>query len=134
MTLSLGGFDKKLGVDLATWMGNEFEMSMIGQLNFFLGIQINQPPERMSIHQQKYIKDLLTKFNIQDANISDSPIATTTKLDTDEVRISIEETKYRGMVESQLHLTTNRPGIVFSVGICARFQSKPNESHIKVVK
>ncbi|XP_070050221.1 uncharacterized protein [Nicotiana tomentosiformis] len=56
-------------------MGNEFEMSMMGELNFFFGLQIKQTPTETMIHQQKYIKELLKKFNMDSSKCIDTPIA-----------------------------------------------------------
>ena len=115
-------------------MGSEFEMSMMGELNFFLGLQIKQTSNGTMIHQQKYVKELLKRFDMDNAKEIDTPIATATKLDLDEHGISVDQKLYRGMIGSLLYLTASRPDIVFSVGLCARFQSDPKESHLKAVK
>ena len=109
-------------------------MSMMGKLNFFLGLQIKQTPVGTSIHQQKYIKELLKKYDMNEAKSNNTPIGTTTKLDRDEPGSPVNDPRYRGMIGSLLYLTASRPDIVFSVGVCARFQSCPKESHLKVVK
>ena len=64
----------------------------------------------------------------------DTPISPSTKLVMDDGSLSVEEKLYRGMIGSLLHVTASRPDTIFGVGLCARFQSKPNESHLKVVK
>ena len=64
----------------------------------------------------------------------DTPISPSTKLIMDDGSPLVEEKTYRGMIGSLLYLTASRPDIVFSLSLCARFQSKPNESHLKVVK
>ncbi|XP_070013812.1 uncharacterized mitochondrial protein AtMg00810-like [Nicotiana sylvestris] len=115
-------------------MGSEFEMSMMGELNFFLGLQIKQSPNGTMIHQQKYAKELIKKFKMDESKEIDTPIATATKLDIDEPGSSIDQKLCRGVIGSLLHLTANRPDIVFSVGLCARFQVNPKESHLTVVK
>lgn len=71
---------------------------------------------------------------MEDAKVIDTPIITATKLDLDETCPSIEQKLYRGMIGSLLYLTTSRPDIVFSVGLCARFQANSKESYLKVVK
>jgi len=86
------------------------------------------------IHQQKYIKKLLKRFGMDSAKPIDTPISPSTKLIMDDGSPSVEEKTYRGMIGSLLYLTASRPDIVFSVGLCVRFQSKPNETHLKVVK
>ena len=129
-----GGTDPSLGIVFAKLMSSEFEMSMIGKLTFFLGLQVDQSATGTSIHQQKYIHELLKKFHMHESMIIDTPIGTTTMLDKDEAGSLVNDTKYRGMIGSLLYLTASRPDIMFSVGLCARFQSCPKESHLKAVK
>ncbi|XP_070013087.1 secreted RxLR effector protein 161-like [Nicotiana sylvestris] len=64
----------------------------------------------------------------------DTPIAIATNLDLDEERKNMEQKLYRGIIRSLLYLTTNKPNIVFSVGLCARFQENHKEYHLKAVK
>jgi hypothetical protein len=115
-------------------MQKEFEMSMMGELNFFLGLQIKQTKNGIFINQSKYIKDLLKKFGIQKSKIYATPMSSTIKLDKDENGKYIEIKQYRGMIGSLLYLTASRPDIMFSVCLCARFQSCPKESHFVAVK
>ncbi|XP_070010944.1 secreted RxLR effector protein 161-like [Nicotiana sylvestris] len=68
------------------------------------------------------------------SKVIDTPIAATTRLDMDETRSPVNQTMYRGIIGSLLYLTASRPDIVFSVGLCARFQSNPKESHLKDAK
>ncbi|XP_070010635.1 uncharacterized mitochondrial protein AtMg00810-like [Nicotiana sylvestris] len=86
------------------------------------------------IHQQKYAKELIKKFKMEESKEIDTPITTTTKLDIDEPGSSVDQKLYRGMIGSLLYLTASRPNIVFSVGLCARFQANLKESHLTVVK
>ncbi|XP_075087752.1 secreted RxLR effector protein 161-like [Nicotiana tabacum] len=86
------------------------------------------------ISQQKYIKELLKRFEMESSKIIDTPIATSTRLDMDEPGSPVNETMYRGIIGSPLYLTTSRPDIVFSIGLCARFQSNPKESHLMATK
>ena len=86
------------------------------------------------IHQQKYVKELLKRFGMESAKPIDTPISPSTRLVMDDGSPSAEEKSYRGMIGSLLYLTASIPDIVFSVGLCARFQSKPKETHLKAVK
>lgn len=86
------------------------------------------------IHQQKYVKELLKRFSIEETNKISTPIATATKLELDETGLSMKQKLYRRMIGSLLYLTASRSEIVFSVGMCARFQADPKESHLKSVK
>lgn len=120
--------------EFAKLMGSEFKMSMMGELNFFLGLQVKQSTKVTCIIQQKYIKELLKRFDMEESKVIDTPIAVATKLDMDDSGSPINQTMYRGVIGSLLYLTASRPDIVFSVGLCAIFQSNPKESHLKAAK
>ncbi|WJX46324.1 hypothetical protein P8452_33139 [Trifolium repens] len=115
-------------------VASEFEMSMMGELRFFLGLQIKQLEDGIFICQEKYIKDLLKKYKMNEAKIMSTPMHPSTSLDKDENGKNVSEKEFRGMIGSLLYLTASRPDIVFSVGLCARFQSSPKESHLVAVK
>ncbi|XP_070029131.1 uncharacterized mitochondrial protein AtMg00810-like [Nicotiana sylvestris] len=106
----------------------------MGKLNFFLGLQVKQSPKGTSICQQKYIRELFKRFDMEASKVIDTPIATATRLDMDETGSPVNQKMYRRIIGSLLYLTARRPDIVFSVGLCARFQSNPKESHLKVAK
>lgn len=74
----------KLGREFAKLIGSEFEISMMGEFNFFLGLQIKQNSNGTMIHQQNYVKEWLKRFKMESSNEIDTPIVTTTKLDIDE--------------------------------------------------
>ncbi|KAK6160467.1 hypothetical protein DH2020_003848 [Rehmannia glutinosa] len=109
-------------------------MSTMGELNFFLGLQIKQCQEGIYILQSKYTKELLKKFGIEEGRTVTTPMATNVNLDKDEKGKSVDESKYRGMISSLLYLTSSRPDILHAICLCARFQSNPKESHMSVVK
>ncbi|XP_062080129.1 uncharacterized mitochondrial protein AtMg00810-like [Humulus lupulus] len=118
-------------VDLMT---SEFEMSLIGDLTYFLGLQIKQLETGIFISQSKYTRNMLEKFGIGNSKHAHTPIGTTTKLTKDETEESVDPTLYRSMIGSILYLTTSHPDISFSVGLCARYQANPKQSHLTVVK
>ena len=115
-------------------MHSEFEMSLMGELNFFLGLQIKQLKEGTFINQAKYIRDLLKRFNMEEAKTMKTPMSSSIKLDKDEKGKFIDSTMYRSMIGSLLYMTTSRLDIMYSVYLCTRFQSCPKESHLSVVK
>ncbi|KAK0593555.1 hypothetical protein LWI29_006532 [Acer saccharum] len=115
-------------------MSHEFEMSMVGELNYFLGLQIKQMHDRIFISQAKYAKSLVKKFGLENAKHYDTPMSTTLKLSKDASGKDVEQSLYRGMIGSLLYLTASRPNICFSVGVCARYQANPKESHLVTVK
>ena len=81
-------------------MSSEFEMSMMGELNFCLGLQIKQTSNGTLIHQQKYVKKLLKKFGMDSSNPIDTPISPSIKLVIDDGSPSVEEKLYRGIIGS----------------------------------
>ena len=115
-------------------MQREFEMSLIGDLTYFLGLQIKQLSQGMFISQSKYTKSMLHKFGLDSVKHARTPIGTTTKLSKDEAGIPVDPTVYRSMIGSLLYLTATRPDISFSVGLCARYQANPKQSHLTAVK
>ncbi|KAL4297592.1 hypothetical protein GQ457_12G032270 [Hibiscus cannabinus] len=115
-------------------MQGEFEMSMMGELSFFLGLQIKQRKNDIFINQAKYMKEKLKKFGLENVKPQESPMSSSIKLDKDEEGKCVDSKLYRSMIGSLLYLTASRPGIMFSVCLCARFQANPKESHLKAVK
>jgi hypothetical protein len=112
-------------------MSREFEMGMMGELQFFLGLQIKQSKEGTFVHQAKYTKDIVRKFKMEDSKAMTTPMSTTTALDADEEG---DQKEYRSMIVSLLYLTATRPDIRFSVCLCACFQASPRTLHQQVVK
>nr|GEU41149.1 copia protein [Tanacetum cinerariifolium] len=112
----------------------EFEMSMMGELNFFLRLQIKQMKDGIFFNQSKYIKGMLKKYSLEDSKPMKTSMSSNTKLIKNEECESVDSTKYQGMVGSLLYLTTSRPDIMFSVCLCAHFQEAPKTSHLEAVK
>jgi len=115
-------------------MQGEFEMSMMGELTYFLGLQVKQLKHGTFLSQSKYCLDLLKKFKLEDCKEAATPIATNCLMDADEAGNQVDSTKYRGLIGSLLYLTASRPDIQFGVCLCVRFQSNPKESHFKAAK
>ena len=129
-----GSTDEKLCKRFSKLMQSRYEMSMMGELTFFLGLQVSQRKDGIFINQAKYIKDLLKKFDLEDCSSAKTPMATATKLDEDSKGKKVDISVYRGMVGSLLYLTASRPDIMFATCLCARFQSCPKESHMIAIK
>ncbi|GAB2283852.1 hypothetical protein Dimus_039630 [Dionaea muscipula] len=91
-----GATNKYLCEDFVGLMSSEFEMSMMGELNFYPGLQIKQMKERTMIHQQKYLREMLKKFGIESSKTYDTLIPTSAKLDSDEKDKKLDEKLYRG--------------------------------------
>jgi hypothetical protein len=86
------------------------------------------------MHQAKYTKDIVRKFEMEDSKAMVTPMSTTIALDADEEGEHVDQKEYRSMIGSLLYLTAMWPDIQFSVCLCARFQASPRTSHQQVVK
>ena len=115
-----GATNENMCKEFSECMQGEFEISMMGELNYFLGLQIKQTSEGIYVNQAKYTRDLLKRFKMDDAKPMKTPMSPTTKLDKDESGKSVDTKLYRGMIGSLLYLTGSRPDIMFSVCLCAR--------------
>ncbi|WVZ80823.1 hypothetical protein U9M48_028270 [Paspalum notatum var. saurae] len=115
-------------------MSREFEMSLMGELQFFLGLQIKQGLEGTFVHQAKYTRDILKKFNMGDSKPMTTPMSTNTALDVDEDGEVMDKKEFRGMIGSLLYLMATRPDIQFAVCLCAHYQASPRTSHRQAVK
>jgi hypothetical protein len=115
-------------------MVQKFEMSMMGELKYFLGFQIKQLEEVTFISQTKYTQDILKKFEMKDVKPIKTPLGTNGHLNLDIGGNSIDQMVYRSMIGSLLYLCASTPDIMLSVCMCARFQADPKECHLRVVK
>ncbi|CAH9102929.1 unnamed protein product [Cuscuta europaea] len=115
-------------------MKTKFEMSMMGELNFFLGLQVRKLQDGIFINQSKYILDMLKIFHIGGKSSMPTPMSPNNKLDSDPSGKPVDPTNYRAIIGSLLYLTSSRPDIVFSTCLCARFQANPKESHLTAVR
>jgi hypothetical protein len=120
--------------EFGNMMANEFEMSMIGELSYFLGLQIKQMKNGTFVSQGKYIKDMIKKFGLQDAKPMSTPMGTNDQLGVDASGNMVDQKQYRSMIGSLLYVTASRPDVMFSVCKCARYQASPRESHLKATK
>jgi len=111
-------------------MQGEFEMSMMGELNYFLGLQIKQLTNGTFSSQSKYCTDVLKKFEMEGCKKASTPVSTSCYLNVDEHG----KTKFRGLTGSLLYLIASRLDIMFSMCMCARFQTNSKESHFNVAK
>ncbi|GJW63142.1 retrovirus-related pol polyprotein from transposon TNT 1-94 [Tanacetum coccineum] len=115
-------------------MNSTFKMSMMGQMSFFLGLQISQNPRGIFINQAKYALEILKKYGFDTSTPIDTPMSEHPKLDEDIGGKLVDPTHYRDMVGCLMYLTASRPDIVFAVCMCARYQAKPTEMHLHAIK
>ncbi|GKF17540.1 retrovirus-related pol polyprotein from transposon TNT 1-94, partial [Tanacetum coccineum] len=111
-----------------------FEMSLMGEMKFFLGLQIHQSPRGIFINQAKYALEILKKYGMEKCDTVGTPMATKPKLDADLSGKLIDQTDYRSKIKSLMYLTSGRLDIVQAVCYCARYQARPIEKHLKKIK
>jgi hypothetical protein len=129
-----GSTNDALSHEFATMMSREFEMFMIDELNFFLGFQIKQIDHGSFVSQDKYLKDILKKFDMENCKSNKTPMTTNVHLNLDVKGKPVDQSLYRSMIGSFLYLTISRSNIMFSVCLCARFQANPKESYLSALK
>ncbi|KAG7552201.1 GAG-pre-integrase domain [Arabidopsis thaliana x Arabidopsis arenosa] len=129
-----GGTSEQLVKAFVKTMTTEFRMSMVGELKYFLGLQINQTDEGITISQSTYAQNLVKRFGMCSSKPAKTPMSTSQKLSKDKSGEKVDEKVYRGMIGSLLYLTASRPDLCLSVGLCARYQANPKASHLAAVK
>ncbi|GJY87465.1 retrovirus-related pol polyprotein from transposon TNT 1-94 [Tanacetum coccineum] len=117
----------------ANLMKNNFEMSMMGELKFFLGLQVHQSPRGIFISQSQYAIELLKKHGLDECVSMSTPMATE-RLDADLQGTPTDQMTYRRMIGGLMYLTASRPDIAFATFVCARYQARPTVKHLKEVK
>jgi hypothetical protein len=119
------------------WFANsmkiEFEMSMIGELSYFLGLQVNQSSTGIFISQEKYLKEMLKKFQMEDYSPVSTPMVVGCKLSKDGISLNVDQRKYRSMIGSLMYITTSRPDIMEAIGMVGRYQFAPKQSHLVAI-
>ena len=120
-----GSDDDSLSQQFAKDMQKEFEMSLLGELTFFLGLQISQRTEGIFITQTKYIKEMLKKFQMEDCKPVSTPMITDCKLSKDDESKEVDQRLYRSMIGSLLYVTASRPDVMLAVGPSCKISSCP---------
>ncbi|GJV88268.1 putative ribonuclease H-like domain-containing protein [Tanacetum coccineum] len=115
-------------------MHKKFQMSSMGELTFFLGLQVTQKDDGIFISQDKYVDEILKKFGFSTVKTASTPMETSKPLLKDAEAEDVDVHLYRSMIGSLMYLTASRPDIMFVVCACARFQVTPKVSHLHAVK
>ncbi|KAL6506198.1 hypothetical protein OROGR_024379 [Orobanche gracilis] len=97
-------------------------------------LDVKQLPTGIFINQEKYSKELLNKFGMSTSKSSSTPMSTSMQISADEAGKPVDQSLYRKLIGSLLYLTASRPDIQFAVGVCARYQVAPKESHFTTAK
>ncbi|GJY59188.1 putative ribonuclease H-like domain-containing protein [Tanacetum coccineum] len=129
-----GSTKKSLCTEFEKMMHKKFQMSSMGELTFFLGLQVKQKEDGIFISQDKYVTEILKKFGFTDVKTASTPMETQKPLLKDEDGEEVDVHLYRSMIGSLMYLTSSRPDIMFAVCACARYQVNPKVSHLHAVK
>nr|GEX78613.1 retrovirus-related Pol polyprotein from transposon TNT 1-94 [Tanacetum cinerariifolium] len=129
-----GATNKDLCKSFEKLMKDKFQMSLMGELTFFLGLQVKQKKDEIFISQDKYIAEILRKFGLKNTKSASTPIDIEKPLLKDPDGEDVDMYTYRSMIGSLMYLTSSRPDIMFTVCACARFQVTPKASHLHAVK
>ncbi|GJV05056.1 putative ribonuclease H-like domain-containing protein [Tanacetum coccineum] len=129
-----GSTNKELCTGFEKLMKDKFQMSSMGELTFFLGLQVQQKEDGIFISQDKYVAKILKKFNYSDVKSASTPVDLEKPLVKDGDADDVDVHLYRSMIGSLMYLTASRPDIMFAVCACARFQVTPKTSHLLAVK
>nr|GEW42563.1 retrotransposon protein, putative, unclassified [Tanacetum cinerariifolium] len=129
-----GSTKKSLCTEFEALKHKKFQMSFMGELTFFLGFWVMQRDDGIFISQDKYVADILKKFDFSSVKIASTPIKTNKSLLKDEEAKYVDVHLYRSMIGSLMYLIASRPDVMFAVCACARFQVTPKVSHLHIVK
>ncbi|GKC11737.1 retrovirus-related pol polyprotein from transposon TNT 1-94, partial [Tanacetum coccineum] len=129
-----GSTNPKFSKRFEKLMHSRFEMSLIGETKFFLGVQIHQSLRGIFIKKAKYALEILKKHGMDKCDSVGTPIATKPKLDADLSGKLVDQTDYCSKISSLMYLTSSKPDIVQSICYCTRYQARPTEKHLKDVK
>ncbi|GKC19744.1 putative ribonuclease H-like domain-containing protein [Tanacetum coccineum] len=129
-----GSTKKELCTEFEKLMHKKFQMSSMGELTFFLGLQVSQKDDGIFISQDKYVDEILKKFSLSTVKTTSTPMETSKPLLKDVKAKDVDAHLYRSMIGSLMYLTASRPDIMFVVCACARFQVTPKVSHLHAVK
>ncbi|GJY65426.1 putative ribonuclease H-like domain-containing protein [Tanacetum coccineum] len=129
-----GSTNKSWCDEFEALMQSRFQMSSMGELTFFLGLQVKQNKGGIFISQDKYVAEILKKFDLVNVKAAITPMETKMPLTKDEEAFDVDVHLYRSMIGSLMYLTASRPDIMYAVCVCSRFQVTPKTSHLNAVK
>ncbi|GJY48788.1 putative ribonuclease H-like domain-containing protein [Tanacetum coccineum] len=129
-----GSTKKTWCIKFELMMHKRFQMSFMGELTFFLGLQVKQKSDGIFISQDKYVAEILKKFDFSSVKTASTLMEPNKALVKDSEAEDVDVHLYRSMIGSLMYLTASRPDIMFDVCACARFQVTPKISHLHAVK
>jgi len=129
-----GSNEEVMSPNFALVMQKEFKMSMLGELTYFLGLQVQQNKDGIFLSQTKYLKQILKKYGMEDLKLVCTPVVTGCSLSANDESAAVHQPTYRSTIGSMLYLTGTRPDIMHAVGVVGRFQANPKDAHLLAAK
>ena len=112
----------------------EFEMTDLGLLSYYLGIEVDQKEDFITVKQSGYARKVLEQFGMSECNSTKFPMEPGCKLNADKGGQQVDATEYRKMIGCLRYLLHSRPDLAYSVGVASRFMERPTVMHAKAVK
>ena len=128
------GNDESMFVKFKNSMKLEFDMTDLGKMKYFLGMEVLQNSEGIYISQRKYAKEVLERFGMEKSNSVKNPIVPGDRLTKNEGGVKVDATKYKQLVGSLMYLTATRPDLMYVVCLISRFMASPTEMHLQTAK
>ena len=125
-----GSNEESMSQNFAFVMQQKFEMSLLGELTYFLGLQVQQNKENVFLSQTKYLKKILKKYGMEELKPVCTPMVIGCSLSAKYESTVVHQPTYRSMIGSLLYLTGTQPDIMHAVGIVGTFQANPKEAHL----
>eukprot|EP00253_Pinus_taeda_P001666 PITA_01666 len=126
--------EESMSQNFTSVMQQEFEMFLLGELTYFLGIQVQQEKDGIFLSQTKYLKEILKKYGMKECKPVCTPMIVGCSLSFNDDSFVVNQIEYRSTIGSLLYLTGTKPHIMHAFGIVGCFQANPKESHLQAVK
>ncbi|XP_070003229.1 uncharacterized mitochondrial protein AtMg00810-like [Nicotiana sylvestris] len=128
------GNDELMFAEFKGSMKHEFDMTDLGRMRYFLGLEVYQRSDGIFITQKKYALEVLQKFGMDKSNFVHNPIVPGFKLMKDADGIKVDKTYYKQIIGSLMYLTATRPDMIFAVSLISRYMENPTELHLQTAK
>ncbi|GKE24618.1 retrovirus-related pol polyprotein from transposon TNT 1-94 [Tanacetum coccineum] len=120
--------------ELKKWMTREFEMTDIGLMSYYMGIEVKQTDEGIFICQERYAKEILKRFGMDKCNLVGTLLENKAKPSKHDGGKKVDSTLFKSLIRSMRYLTCTRPDILFAVGLISHFMEEPTTKHLKIAK
>ncbi|RVW55393.1 Retrovirus-related Pol polyprotein from transposon RE1 [Vitis vinifera] len=125
--------DIPAGLETTSNFNKEFEIKDLGNLKYFLGMEIARSKKGIAVSQHKYVLDLLNETGMLGCKPTETPMDTTVKLEESDGSAPVDKGRYQRLVGKLIYLSHTRPDIGFSVSVVSQFMNNPTEKHMTAV-